>query len=156
MATPDAPRRVCAICARVLAAVQLDGRWRYDHEPIDTPADHPAIPVPAHQIEPRGRCDYCTDDDPQWTIPARSFLVNGVPGFSSGSWAACDRCATLIRRDDWTSLRQRALTVMWNAGHLRGLDARRVGAGLDALWSQLRPHILGPPTPQHLPSADND
>jgi hypothetical protein len=147
MTGPEAPRRVCAVCARVLAAAEVDGRWLYDHEPIDSPADHPAIPVEANQVEARGRCDFCGDDNPQWMIPARSFRMDGLPSVSNGAWAACDRCATLIRRDQWSALRQRSLDVMWRTGRLRGLDRHRVGASLDVLWSQLRLHILGPPTP---------
>jgi hypothetical protein len=76
------------VCARVLAAVELDGQWLYEHELIDSPADHPAVPVTADQVHTLARCDFCTDEDPGWIIPARSFAWDGLPAASSGAWAA--------------------------------------------------------------------
>ena len=71
----------CAVCARVLSSVSTPGRYgfpgtqRWLHTPADEAADHPAVPVPVGQIRARHRCDFCSEDDPGWVLPARTFQL---------------------------------------------------------------------------------
>jgi putative endonuclease len=139
-------RRVCATCRRVLDAVTEDGELRWQHVAVDRPADHPAVPVLPTAIAVRGRCDFCSADDPRWYVPARPFLVDGVSASSSDDWAACDECEALIRANRWTALRQRVLQLL--AEQHPGTsadDAERLGRSMSHLWRQLRKNITGAP-----------
>lgn len=102
----DPGRRVCAVCSRVLDEVEGKG-WRH---PLTggEPADHPAVPVLDTEVPARGLCDFCSADGTAWVLPVRDFAT--VPGVSAsrGDWAACDACASLIRRGKWNELLDRA------------------------------------------------
>lgn len=139
-------RRVCAVCRRVLDAVTEDGELRWQHVALDHPADHPAMPVLPTEIAVRGRCDFCSADDPRWYVPAEPFAVDGVRAGSSDDWAACDECEVLIRSNQWTALRRRVVRLL--ADHHPGFsadDAERVGRSASHLWRQLRRNITGAP-----------
>ena len=139
---PPAPEpRACAVCARVLAAITLDGaEVRYDHELIDQPADHPPVPVPPDAIHTRQRCDFCTAEDPGWVLPARTFSVPGLPAASVQAWAACEPCAALIRLNQWTRLRARCVPIL--AATNPAMRPAEVDAALGRLWRQLRRNLI--------------
>lgn len=139
-------RRACAVCGRVLDAVTEDGGLRWRHVFMDQPADHVAIPVLPAEIAVRGRCDFCSADDPRWYVPARPFAVDSGPARSTDDWAACDDCVDLIRTDRWTSLRRRVVRQFGD--HHPGVstaDAEALGRQLGHLWRQLRKNITGAP-----------
>ena len=154
----DGRRRVCAVCGRILNVyVSPEGRRSWLHTYADLPEDHPAVPVDLGDgIHPRPRCDFCDSEQPTWELPARSFILPGpilpmsLPGTSSGpvenashgNWAACDHCAHLIDRNQWTALRRRALAA-WSD---RDDSTQRaaVDRQLGQLYRQLRRHITGP------------
>ena len=149
MTALEPPRRVCAVCARVLAATTRDGEFVYRHERIDSPADHPAVPVAPQAIQTRARCDFCLAEDPAWIVPARSFQPAGTAQMSVGAWAACQVCAPLIGRNQWAALRRHVIARYRDADRLGGLSEQVVAAGLSRLWRQLRPHITGEPVRIH-------
>ena len=139
-------RRACAVCGRVLDAVTEDGKLRWQHVALDQPTDHLAVPVLPTDIAVRGRCDFCSADNPRWYVPARPFDVDGGPARSSDDWAACDDCVALIRVDRWTALRQRVVRQL--ADHDPGIspdDAELLGRHMSHLWRQLRKNITGAP-----------
>jgi hypothetical protein len=114
----DDERQVCAVCGRILNLyVSAEGERSWLHTFADLPEDHPAVPVGTDEgIVPQPRCDFCSAEDPTWELPSCSFVVPGltlgpVDNGSHGDWSACDSCAQLISRNQWTALRRRALTA---------------------------------------------
>ena len=128
---------VCAVCARVL---NHDSVLGWVHALQDQPEDHPAVPVERSEIHVRGRCDFCSDENPSWSVPARDFDYFNGRG-SHGDWAACDTCAQDITRNDWNSVLRRAVA-------LAPVDDKAVyQAGLKMLYGRLRKNITGLPRP---------
>lgn len=159
-------RKVCAVCGRILNSYDPpEGDRSWLHTFADLPEDHPAVPVPVGaEIIARTRCDFCNDDNPAWEIPATSFIIPGLTveladitagNGSRGNWAACDPCAQLIARNEWTALRRRVLTAA-SAHTTGGADGNSTGHSTDGstggvdgqlarLYRLLRRHITGPP-----------
>lgn len=121
------PSHVCAVCGRVLERVSAEGGghvgWVHPYTmrsgSIGEAEDHQPVPVLVTDLPfPDFRCDFCYASDPQWTLPANDFVnVDGVrdltvPGApevgSTGNWAACDECADLLNRGQWSGLFRRA------------------------------------------------
>ena len=147
-------RQVCAVCGRILNAyVSPEGERSWLHIFADLPEDHPAIPVGLSDgIVPQSRCDFCSAEDPAWELPARSFVIPGltlgpVDNGSNGNWSACDSCAQLIDRNQWTALRRRALAAWLDSTADRDTGADG-GADVDRQLSQLyrllRSNLTGP------------
>jgi hypothetical protein len=134
----EAPREpyVCETCGRVLD--RHPQGWV--HSVGDAEVGHDPVPVPQSQaLVVAGRCDFCYADYPPWVVPAREFAV--MPGhMSSGDWAACDECAALIERDQWSALVRRA-RAGWEARH-GPMDPAAV-ANLPRMYRLLRRHITG-------------
>ena len=152
----DAPQ-VCAVCGRILNAyVSSEGERSWLHTFADLPEDHPAVPVGTGEgIIPQPRCDFCSAEDPAWELPARSFVIPGltlgpVDNGSHGSWSACDRCAQLIDRNQWTALRRRALAAWSDSATGQDTDPDRDVAEADLdrqlaqLYRLLRRNVTGP------------
>jgi len=139
MVVPVSSFLVCAVCARVLD--RHPSGWA--HAAADRPEDHPAVPVAAGEVEVRGRCDFCSADDPVAELPATTFLVGAIGG-SVGAWAACRRCAALIRAGDWAGLEQRAVDAQEMLHGPLGPETRAMISGL---YSRLRAHVVGPLRP---------
>ena len=146
----DEQRRVCAVCGRILNVyVSPEGSRSWLHTYADLPEDHPAVPVDLGDgIHPRPRCDFCDSEQPTWELPARSFILPGlssgpVEDASHGNWAACDRCAQLIERNQWTALRRRALAA-WSGRADDSTQRAAVDRQLAQLYRQLRRNITGP------------
>lgn len=158
----DEQRRACAVCGRILNVyVSPEGRRAWLHTYADLPEDHPAVPVDLGDgISPRPRCDFCDSEQPTWELPARSFILPGlssapvdssgpvdscgpVDNASHGAWAACDSCAHLIDRNQWTALRHRALTA-WSKAVDDPAQQAVVDRQLGRLYRQLRRNITGP------------
>jgi len=142
-------RRACAVCARVLDALDIDGVLHWEHVIGDQPADHPAVPaLPGSEVQVHARCDFCAADDPPWLLPARSFdMVGPVAAGSANAWAACDPCAALIRLHQWTALRRRSLALFaQRAGRPLAEVEASMGPYVNRLWRQLRANVTGPLT----------
>lgn len=128
--------RVCAVCARVLNHDSFRG-WTHTLQDA-APEDHPPVPVRPDEVHTVTRCDFCSQDAPAWTVPARTFTA--LPGHGSdGDWAACDDCVHLIQENKWSALADRIVRIM-----------RRQGLSADAeplhhLYSALRRHLRGAP-----------
>ena len=148
-------RRVCAVCGRILNSyLSPAGCQSWLHTFADLPEDHPAVPVRLSDgVTAQPRCDFCSDEHPTWEVPARSFVVPGltsgpVDNASHGNWSACDRCAELIRRNQWTALRRRALAAWSDSAAAAGTGSGPT-AGIDQqlaqLYRLLRRNITGPP-----------
>jgi len=61
------------------------------------------------------KCDFCSDPEPRWIYPARSF--EGMPGaIYEAGWAACEACHRLIEKLDFEALAERS----WSALRLEG------------------------------------
>ena len=155
-------RHVCAVCGRILNAyVSPEGDRSWLHTFADLPEDHPAVPVGTDEgITAQSRCDFCSAESPAWELPARSFVLPGltlgpVDNGSHGNWSACDRCAQLIDRNQWTALRRRALAA-WSVsapgtdiGPASEADGAEVDVGgvdrqLSQLYRLLRCNVTGP------------
>lgn len=150
MSTPDygyePPGHACGVCGRVLDWHEdSDGTPRgWEHCLIDSPADHPPVPMPVRQVGEQllPRCDFCLFGVPTHKLPARSFLLPGLErsAGSTGDWAACDECALAITRNAWNVVLRRAI-----AGHERqeGHVAAVVEPALRMLYGKLRKNITG-------------
>jgi hypothetical protein len=61
-------------------------------------------------------CDFCSDPNPTWDYPARTFetapLPCGIP-VSLGHWAACDVCHALIEQNDREGIIRRTVTSFY-------------------------------------------
>jgi len=55
------------------------------------------------------KCDFCGKLDPEWMYPAVEFAVQDLGWGSSGGWAACESCSTMIEDDNSDGLVRRAL-----------------------------------------------
>lgn len=142
---------ICVHCRRVLDLVATEHGTHYAHTIADSHEDHHHSPVPTimQAMDRRPRCDFCTTDSVTHTIPARSFDMptpDSTPtNRSIGDWAACDTCAQLVHRNQWTRLEQ----------HVAALHHDRNGVPLTAdqhralhrVWRRLRANIVGPPHP---------
>ena len=146
----------CAVCARVLVTVEEERggvpRYRYEHDPLDQPEDHPPVPVARDQVQTRSRCDFCTGDGgpdgPRWLLPAATF-GDPASAYSVEAWAACDECAALLRRDQWTRLRARCVR-MRQAG-MSDVAPAALDAAMGKMLRELRRHITGALVPRDQP-----
>lgn len=93
------------------------------------------------------RCDFCSAPDPEWIYPSNNFALP-VPGpqdwGSSGAWAACEVCSTLIEAGKYRRLTRRALT---RTGQLQALPRdmqQAVLASADQLHARFQRERKGP------------
>lgn len=147
--TPPKIRHACAVCGRVLDYFEgADGTegWRHGMAAPEED-DHIAVPVPADEIQVRGRCDFCYADEAAWRLPAREVRFE-IPGFMGGGmdadWAACDGCAKLIERNQWNGVYRR-FEESWVARH--GSIPDQIAVEVKRLWRLLRANITGPLRP---------
>lgn len=97
----------CTRCGVILGTeTWSDGSVRYIHT---SPADHLPEPAPPGDLDNViHRCDFCNAVNPGWIVPVqnfRSITKDGRPALdSAGDWAACDRCALYVTREDWDTL----------------------------------------------------
>jgi len=132
-------RRACAVCARILDYSTAEG-WLH----VIDADDHIPVPVLPEEIRVDERCDFCFDARVTHVLPARTFVINEQSG-SSGDWAACDRCAGYIERNQWSAL------TRWSAESFQqrhGFLPSRTG--LSRIHRLLRKNITGPLRPYKL------
>lgn len=107
---------ICQVCKSALNS-RMDSEFTaitYLH-PEGVGTDHEPIPVePPHDW--RGECDFCSTGRPEWVLPTRGFTLPDMEHapddhMSAGDWAACDECARLIERNQWSRLVERAVTA---------------------------------------------
>jgi len=128
--------RVCAVCARVLNHDTFRG-WVHTLQDSQ-PEDHPPVPVAPSDVYTTARCDFCSEDNPGWTVPARTFTA--LPGHNSaGDWAACDACVKHVQADRWDALVDRVISRMHRQGIPASPDA------LSRLYRKLRRNFRGAP-----------
>lgn len=117
--TRDADHRMCTTCHLVLAPWEQDGQVTWTHG--GHPVDHETVVGPL--VDPQFRCDFCSSTDPKWKAECTPFLMEStvdgldIAAQDDGAWAACDACASYIRRHDWPRLLYRATkTFEWPYG----------------------------------------
>lgn len=140
----DPRHKVCAVCASVLDhRVPNDRSEPYWAHNLAVPDDHPAVPVDADEIHVEWRCDFCYAPELDYTVPARDFSIPELPDTGSiGDWGACEACAELIRRDQWSALVRR-VTASWYARRGEPM-APGTEAFLNRSYRLLRKNIIGP------------
>lgn len=66
-----------------------------------------------YTVVPRGgdTCDFCTASPVAKFYSCRNFNINGMPVFSGtvGTWAACQKCSSMVESKRWSSLAARAV-----------------------------------------------
>lgn len=132
---------MCATCRRVLDYHSLFG-WQ--HTEIDSPADHPVVPIPVTAADVASRCDFCSGERPEFLLPASDFEVM-KDHMSHGAWSACQYCADLITKGDWAGLVARAASV-W-ARKERTPMPQKTRNSLTVMFGLLRKHVTGPIEP---------
>lgn len=100
-------------------------------------------------------CDFCSGGDVRWAFPARDFRGAShtlpIELNSSGGWAACPACYTLIQAADRDGLCRRSakLMVRMHPSLPHRIAMREIRDIHDQFWS----NRLGPPVPadEHTP-----
>jgi hypothetical protein len=142
------PRRICAVCARVLNYHEVDG-WQHTRQ---DPDDHPVVPVLAGEVQTRSRCDFCSSE------PTISFVVSEpikmvavadddeqLPvSRSDSTWACCAVCDRLIRKHRWTQVSERSLRSM-SAQQGGAMVSAEVAAALRQLHRVVAANVVGQP-----------
>lgn len=135
---------ICELCQRALNRyVDADGA-SYMHSTTDL-AFHDPVPVEAPEGW-RGRCDFCSSEEPAFILPARDFRLPGKSHqMSCGDWAACSPCAELIEGNRWNEVVKRVCEGFeWISG-ARPSEADQTA--MRALYRKLREAISGPLRP---------
>lgn len=140
--------RSCAVCARVLHAVERDGETTWVHEYLGFDEDHPPVPVEQDQIHTEYRCDFCYADNPTFKLPTTSFdagefeLPFGTVDVASGqNFLACEPCAQLIDKNQWSALLMR-VAKSWEERHGHPM-ADEVKTSLSRYYRKVRKNITG-------------
>jgi hypothetical protein len=132
----------------VLHPVQKGGETAWVHEFLGFDEDHPAVPVEQDEIHTQYRCDFCNVDDPTFKLPTTSFdagqfeLPFGITDVASGqNFLACEPCAQLIDKNQWSSLLMR-VTKSWEDRHGNPMpDVAKTA--LSRYYRKLRRNITG-------------
>lgn len=134
--------KACAVCGLVVETV-VEGRngalVEYRHTlgtVFDGGDDHPVVPVDYSEIRVRTKCDFCYTENARWSLPVEDYDM-GDRVENVGDWSACDRCAALLRKDDWTKLAARA-QIFFERAH-----GPIEEGSLAALYAVLRQHVTG-------------
>lgn len=132
----------CSVCGRVLDYDESSGAFL--HTMADQPEDHPAVPTPVDEMGGQlvPRCDFCQVDETAHVLPVRSFELPVIAGYASqGDWAACERCAELLGRDEWNALIRR-VTAQWRES--KGFEMPTAAQdALRPLYRAVRKHTYG-------------
>ncbi|MGH3985857.1 MAG: hypothetical protein ACRDTZ_00875 [Pseudonocardiaceae bacterium] len=131
---------ICQTCGRVLAAKTFAEQTVVYQHTFQDSLDHDARPTPMPPDYEGGRCDFCNLDHPSFTVPARSFVTPNTGYGSRGDWAACATCATLIQRNQWTTLITRVVAL---AERDHGREVPTLRTELGGLYRRLRTNITG-------------
>ncbi|MGH3861636.1 hypothetical protein [Actinokineospora sp.] len=137
------PVIICQVCDASLSRISTGEGVTFAH-PISQVADHEPVPVQAGP-DWRGRCDFCTVRQADFTLPVRLFsLPSNRNLMSIDNWGACDRCALLIGADRWNHLAMRVATLLEKRGIPADLERLTV---LAELFTMVRANITGPLSP---------
>lgn len=133
-------KRSCAVCARVLHALEIDRGTTWIHSLQDQPEDHIPVPVEQHEVRTTYSCDFCNSDESVWVVGARPFPTGG--GTMSGeNWAACDPCKQLVDMNQWSALARRVM-ASWERRHGLPMPEEAITA-LRAMYRNLRRNLTG-------------
>jgi len=154
--------RSCAICARVLHAIQLHGETHWVHADEEN-VDHPAIPVEPDEIETEYRCDFCFKANPPWVLPTKPFEadpqvfpgVGLVDSMSGSNFATCDECARLIREGRWNSVVRRVIRSVEERHGLKftGEMGVEIRVQLHEFYNRVRQNVTGDLYPLEKPQS---
>lgn len=141
----DIPPTVCRVCKRPLARHTIKGVTSWHHHDVDILGGHKPDPVPAAEAGVAGRCDFCSSADPQFILPAHSFIAgvdaHGRAQGLDGNWACCEACAKFIDTNNWTGLARHVQRV-WETAHGVPMPPEKDISNRH-LWRLLRKHISG-------------
>lgn len=135
-------KRACAVCARVLHALETERGVTWIHSLQDQPEDHMPVPVEQHEVRTAYRCDFCDVDASVWVVEAKPFPIPSAPGTMSGeNWSACDACKRLIEISQWSALARRVI-ASWETRHGEPMPENAITA-MRAMYRALRKHMTG-------------
>jgi hypothetical protein len=121
---------------------------------------HVVIPVDPSEVEAvADYCDFCYAPGPiPSTVVCEPFAMDvyvpstnadGTPGMArsyqnySSLWAACEPCATLIRRRRWSALTKRVINAMEGRHSLRSKPEREfLRRGIGELYARVEAHFV--------------
>jgi hypothetical protein len=142
-------QRACAVCARILHKAEIEGETHWVHQDLGMgeESDHPAVPVDPGEVHTQHRCDFCNDDNPTWILPVKPFDITdfqdtmGMDLNTGGNYLACEPCAKLIDKNQWTALQMR-VTQSWRERH--GADVPdEAQTSLGRYYRKIRKNITG-------------
>lgn len=142
------PIRICETCRKVLDIRATAFGVTYEHT-IQDKDDHPVIPVIPPEGWSQGRCDFCNADHPEYVLPVRDFTAP-VPDLvnehtSVGDWAACRRCADLIRLGNWLALERQAIGRLQDLAPVKLTSKEK--EPIRKLYRMIRQNVTGPLRP---------
>lgn len=120
---------------------------QYEHT-LQDQAGHEPVPVTPRPNWQGGRCDFCNADHPVWVLPVKDFTVPTISDHSSlGWWAACEKCAIMIRAGNWKALEKQAFRrlVQLSGGIVEPEGKRHIRS----LYAKVRENTCGPLQPLH-------
>ncbi len=140
--------KVCGTCHRVLDIYEDrdSAASEYHHTPQDEAEwllknPHKPVPVDMPADYKEGRCDFCNKFGIAYRLPVKDFEIPEYQNQGSkGPWAACVRCALMIRKDDWLALTNQAVGRLVAAGIYQPEGAR----AMRQLYRAVRKNICGP------------
>lgn len=100
--------QICAVCGYALERWTHDGTQTWEH--FSSEIDHPPVPVAVNETILSLKCDFCNTSDATDVVLCDSFPIT-EHDYSHGAWAACWQCADLVRRNRWSALVTRVLSL---------------------------------------------
>lgn len=133
----------CATCHQPLNTYQAElgapKQLLHAAEIIGETVDHETVPVPRDSIEVSQRCDFCGTGDIAAVVRAHPFSI--ASQWHDGGWAGCEKCASLVRDEDWAGLLKRASRVIERSrGVSLGSDGR---FEMRRLYEELSKNLIG-------------
>lgn len=92
-------------------------------------------------------CDFCSDPNPVWDYPAKTFTLKDTPAQSIGNWAACSICHALIETRDYDGLADRCTSEFIRNNPTLGIPFDGMKADMLRLHQQFLDNRTGPALP---------
>jgi hypothetical protein len=89
-------------------------------------------------------CDFCSTSPIAKLYRCRTFNVNGVPVFRGtvGTWAACQKCSSMVESKEWSSLAVYAVQQFTQRNQLAGHDVANLWIQFTKVCQGFSEHVI--------------